>query len=317
MPKLSPAYREDPIEEVPRELMNYLDDNFLKNLENIAHKNPKILVVYSGGNAVGKSTLSAKISEELHGLVLQNDTIKALIMNYNKDFTRDQINTLTWSYSMSLYTRLSSLTTNGLIVRDGVIDWYYDRILPLFSKQGYELFIVRWELSPEKQKELILSRGDTPIVTAERLLTILDDHKIHSKRFLSDYTPDIVLTDETVFDHDSVIKKLIEKVVVLDPSYFQNTITAKFKADGLEVEVINDKPNFVYPKHRHGAVSLAVIKGSIKIALDNGPMYEYTPGSVIKINNNQPHAAQVGPGGCSYIFAASHEEMVRQGLRKK
>lgn len=152
--KLSPHYRMDESEGIDPSLNEYLDENYFRKINNVNKTNPKLLVVFSGGNAVGKSTLSKKIGDELDGLVIENDAIKRSIIDMMPDVDRSkQIHNLTWQYTMGLYPRLDSMTENGLIVRDGIIDWYFDRILPLFP--DYELFIVAYDLTREKSIELI------------------------------------------------------------------------------------------------------------------------------------------------------------------
>lgn len=212
MAKLSPNYRDDPVEGLPADIKEYLDEHFLKNLPNLQTEHPKLLVVYSGGNGVGKSSLSRRISQELGGLVLENDAMKAVILQIMPDLTRDELNPMTWQYSIDLYKRLDGVTPNGLVVRDGVIDWYYDRILPIFEEQGYPLFIVGFDLSKEKRIQLLESRGDKPTITVDRFIELLADHDIHTGRFRTAYTPDVVLHDENVFDHDLVIQKLKERI---------------------------------------------------------------------------------------------------------
>lgn len=212
MPKLSPAYREDSFEGLPSDLRLYLDKHFLAKLPNIAVNNAKLLVVFSGGNAVGKSSLSQKIGQELHGVVLENDAIKLHILQFNPAIDRDELQLRTWQYTMDLYDRCGTDITNGLIIRDGVIDWYYDRILPIFERQGYETFIIGYDLSREKIIQLINSRGDKPTVSAARLIAHLDEHEIHQKRFRSIYKPDILLTDDTVFDHDMVVEMIQTRI---------------------------------------------------------------------------------------------------------
>lgn len=214
MTKLSPAYREDSPDDLPLKVKEYLDRHFLQSLENIQNSNPKVLVVFSGGNAVGKSALAQRIGQELGGLVLENDAIKRCLLAYDPGISPDDLNTLTWKYSIDLYKRLGNVTPNGLVVRDGVIQWYFDRILPIFEEQGYKIFIIAYELSREKQVELIRARGDTPTTTAERLITILEDQAIHMARFKEAYAPNIVLRDEDLFDHDRVIAE-IRKYIVL------------------------------------------------------------------------------------------------------
>lgn len=113
---------------------------------------------------------------------------------------------------MDLYGRASRDIKNGLIIRDGVIDWYYDRILPIFEQQGYELFVVAYDLYRTKLIDLITKRGDKPTVGTARLIAQLDDHVIHQKRFRSVYSPDITLTDETVFDYDKVVFLLKQRL---------------------------------------------------------------------------------------------------------
>lgn len=208
MSKISPAYREDSYEGLPASAKDYLDEHFLAHLPNIQVENPKLLVVFSGGNAVGKSGLSKRIAEELHGVILENDAIKLHILQLNPNIDRDELQLLTWQYTMDLYHRCGSDIRNGLIIRDGVIDWYYDRILPIFEKQGYEIFVIGYDLSRQKLTQLINARGDRPTVSAARLIAQLDDHEIHQKRFRGVYKPDILLTDDAVFDYDRVIEAI-------------------------------------------------------------------------------------------------------------
>ncbi len=209
MKKLSPQYRNDDVAPIDSKLREYLDKEFLSQIDNLNTANPRVLVVFSGGNATGKSSLSSRIRNELRGIVIENDAIKRAIIRKIPDIDRhNELNTLTWRYTMDLYSRLPKLTTNGLIVRDGVIDWYFDRILPVFEKAGYKIFVIQYEISKEKALELIHTRGDTPTVTVDRLLIQLEDHAIHQKRFRSQYKADVILNDSHVFDHDKVIDKL-------------------------------------------------------------------------------------------------------------
>lgn len=213
MNKLSPAYRNDSASGLSPYLQSYLDEEYLQQVPRLLIPNPKILVVFSAGNAMGKSALAQKISHELRGLVLENDGVKRALLKKMPSIDNDQLNLLTWQYTMGLYARLGSLTPNGLIVRDGVIDWYFDRILPIFKKQGYQLFIIAYDLSLQKRIDLIEHRGNTATTSAQRLITIIKDHETHMARFRAQYTPNITLTDDTIFDHDTVIEKL--KVSIL------------------------------------------------------------------------------------------------------
>jgi|SRR5690606_9641272 len=214
MKPISPHYRTDEVGVLNSELQQYLDDNFLKKLPNLTKNNPKILVVFSGGNAVGKSTLSKKIQMKLDALVLENDSVKRNLLNIRPDLKEDknQLNRLTWQYTMGLYSTLDKFTNNGLVVRDGVIDWYFDRVLPIFEKAGYRLFIIGYDLSDKKTKELIQKRGDTFNVAEERFYAIMKDHTIHMKRFRKLYEPTVTLNDNDVFNHKYVLTKL-EKFV--------------------------------------------------------------------------------------------------------
>lgn len=208
--KPSTHYQTDSADGLPASTMQAIDDIFLPTLANLSLKQPKVLVVFSGGNAVGKTTLARKIGHELGGVVLENDAMKECITKLYPTISYDDRNKMTWQYSMSLYSRLDQLTENGLVVRDGIIDWYYDRILPRFK--GYDLFVVAYNLSRTKNIELITKRGDKPTVSAEHLLTLLDDHDIHTARFRKQHMPDIVLDDKTVFNHGYVIDTLREKL---------------------------------------------------------------------------------------------------------
>ena len=212
MNKLSPTYRYDTDTGIPADVKLYLDEHFLVSLQNREVMNPKLLVVFSGGNGVGKSSLARKIESELFAAVLENDEVKVHLLQYNPQIPRDDLQRLTWQYTIDLYKRISKEIPNGLIVRDGIIDWYYDRILPIFKAQGYDLFVIGYDISEQKSVELIRARGDKPTVTAEHLISLLKEHKAHQLRFRKIYKPDILLNDDTIFDQDSVIKALRQKL---------------------------------------------------------------------------------------------------------
>jgi len=205
---LSPHYRNDPEGALDTNIKWYLDEHYLPQLHNLDKTNPKVLVVFSGGNAMGKSTLARAIETRFNAIVLENDEVKKYVKQVKPDIQKDELNPIVWFYNKELYERLQSMTRNGLIVRDGVIDWYYDRILPFFEKNGYRLFVIAFDLSEQKQRELIAKRGDTPTLTMERAYELLEDHVIHQKRFREHYTPDVTITDDTLFDNEGVLKVL-------------------------------------------------------------------------------------------------------------
>lgn len=215
MQPVSPHYKQDSEAGLNEEIKQYLDGHYTASLKNLDQKNPKILVVFSGGNAVGKSTISRLIEAQFGGLILENDGIKRCILKRWPDTGRDELNKITWQYSMYLYRHLKDFTNNGLIVRDGVIDWYYDRILPIFAEQKYKLFIIGFDISRDKAVELIKKRGDTPTVKEERFYQLLEDHVIHTKRFRAEYNPAVMLNDDTLFDQHLVTEKLRQTIDAL------------------------------------------------------------------------------------------------------
>ena len=215
MQQLSPHYRNDNIEGLPADIRLYLDENYLAALDHLDVPHPKLLVVFSGGSAIGKSALAARLKQEFQALVLENDGIKRCLQKLNPDFTRDEQSKMTWQYSMELYGRLPEITQNGLVVRDAVIDWYYDRILPGFFERGYKLFVIAYDLSDEKRIELIKKRGDTDVATVDRFIELLGDHDIHMKRFRNEYAPDIVLHDDDLFEYEPVIAAIRARLETL------------------------------------------------------------------------------------------------------
>lgn len=208
----SPHYRHDSTDGLSEDITDYLDQEYWHTIPYRDVQHPKLLVVFSGGNAMGKSTLSRRIAERFQALVIENDAVKRTLLARYPELERDQLNPLVWKYTSRLYDRLSSLTPNGLVVRDGVIDWYYDRILPGFIERGYEIFIIAFELSEAKSIELIRKRGDTPTFRVDRAMELLEDHAIHMRRFRAVYHPDVILTDDTIFDHSLVMDALAEKL---------------------------------------------------------------------------------------------------------
>jgi hypothetical protein len=216
MKRFSKHYRNDASIGVDKKAKDYLDEHYLANLKNLNYTNSKMLVVFSGGNAVGKSSISHKIEDELNGLVLENDAIKCTLLKFNPEYSMDDLNRTTWQYTLDLYKRLDEVSPNRLIIRDGVIDWYFDRILPIFEKVGYPLFIIGFDVSRNKAIELIHKRGDTLTVSEERFYELLDEHEIHTRRFRKVYTPDLTLADNSLFDYELVLNKLKNKMNILN-----------------------------------------------------------------------------------------------------
>ena len=198
----------DPIIEPPKIVRDHLDGVYVGSLDNLDKKNPKIVVLFSGGNGVGKSTLAQKIKGDLNALVLENDKIKTHIKSMDIAKDRDELNRLTWQYATTLYERLGEFTENGLVVRDGVIDWQYDRLIPIFDRLGYKPFIVQFEVSREQNVELLKKRGDSDLYSVDRLANLLDEHELRQKEFRSSHKADVILKDEDLFNHQMVLYHL-------------------------------------------------------------------------------------------------------------
>jgi len=204
----SPAYRNDTAHGIPENYRNYLDQHYFAHLQNKGTPHPKMLVVYPGGSAVGKSTLSAALRDRLGALVLENDEIKVQLKACDPQLSPEDLNKYTWQYSMDLYARLGELTSNGLVVRDGVIDWYYDRILPVFRAQGYKICIIGFDISDETRIELVRRRGDKPTISVDRLIALIPEQNMHIQRFRRSHTPDILVTEANLFDSDYIVSEV-------------------------------------------------------------------------------------------------------------
>jgi hypothetical protein len=206
---------------VPEALRMYLDEHYLAHLPNLQIARPtKLVIIFSGGNAVGKSSLSKAIQNQLGGVILENDAVRAALLapdapQFGQTGDHRHFSGLAWTYILDLYHRLDSVTKNGLIIRDAVVDWYFDRILPVFEQQGYELFIVRFELSRQKRIELIRKRGGKDWISTERMEELLDQHDYHSARFLDRYTPNMTLHDDDLFDYQKVVNAIRAKLDAL------------------------------------------------------------------------------------------------------
>lgn len=202
----SKFYKDDGQIHIPADMRQYLDEHFIPQLHNLSASNPKLLVVFSGGNAMGKSTISARLAQDLQAIVLSNDDLRHMIEQQWPNTPRVETNRYMWQYMFELYGRLNTITPNGLVVRDGVIDWYHDKILPLFEQQGYEIFIIAFDVPRAKRVELIEARGDTEVAKVSGLLAMIDDHLVYEKKFRSLYTPDVTLTSDNLFDHNYVVQ---------------------------------------------------------------------------------------------------------------
>lgn len=208
----SKFYKDDGEIRVPDDIRQYLDAHFIPELHNLKVPHPKLLVVFSGGNAMGKSTISAQLAQDLQALVLSNDDLRQMIEQQWPALSRDEVNRYMWQYMFDLYGSLDSVTPNGLVVRDGIIDWYHDKILPLFAAHGYDIFIIAFDIPREKRVELVKARGDTEVAKVSGLLAMLDDHLVYEQKFRALHNPDLVITADNLYDHDRVVRAVQERL---------------------------------------------------------------------------------------------------------
>jgi quercetin dioxygenase-like cupin family protein len=97
-------------------------------------------------------------------------------------------------------------------------------------------------------------------------------------------------------------------------SFDREVIESKYEAEGLETRYIEDKPGKEYAPHSHGEVRLFTLSGSARVRLDDQTWTAVKLGDEVVIAEGQKHEAKVGDDGWAYIFAASPDEMKRQGL---
>ncbi len=197
---------------LPDDIRDYLDKNYFEKLPRVRNRNPKLLISFTGGSGVGKSTLSHKIGEDLGALVLETDEIRSIILKRFPNASKEIRDNILRSYGTSMYQRINELTPNGLIVRDGLVDLHHGHLLPLFKDQGFPLFIIGYDISRQKKEKLIRDLGDKDTVTAEALIGIIDEQNTRAKDFQAVYTPDILLHDDDMFDHDKVINAVKKKL---------------------------------------------------------------------------------------------------------
>lgn len=93
-----------------------------------------------------------------------------------------------------------------------------------------------------------------------------------------------------------------------------DAIKERYKALGFETQRQSDKPGTIYKPHRHGETRIYTLKGSAKVKLEGEPWRTFGPDDELIIKDNQLHEAIIGKETWEYIFAASPEEMKRQGL---
>jgi len=91
-------------------------------------------------------------------------------------------------------------------------------------------------------------------------------------------------------------------------------VEAQYQAMGLATRYIIDDPGTVYEPHAHEGVYLFTLKGSAQVRLGDSGWQTVEPGDETHIKDNQRHEAVAGEKGWEYIFAATPQEMKRQGL---
>lgn len=87
-----------------------------------------------------------------------------------------------------------------------------------------------------------------------------------------------------------------------------------YELRGLEAKFLVDPPGTIYEPHSHAAVRIFTISGAARARLGEGEWQQAIPGTELRIGDGQVHEADSGSQPWVYVFAASAEEMKRQGL---
>jgi len=191
-------YYEDSDDGLSQDIIDSLDESYWETLDHIDCENQKkVLICFSGASGVGKSSLAEVLSAELSAIRIENDGIKEVLLElYNLESVDEEYRRYVWQYSMHLYRSIDKRTPNGVIVRDGMIDYYHDQIFPIFEEKGYQIIIIGFDLSHDFIESKIKERGDKEWVSAEKLVEILPMQIEMIAKFREMHEPNYLVTEE-------------------------------------------------------------------------------------------------------------------------
>jgi len=133
----------------------------LKHLKYLGVKNPPFAVMFSGTQAMGKTTLARKIEDEFKGLRYSTDVARAYMSEENIEITKGSV----YEYSRYFLKEISKISENRFIVFDSTVDRKYQLLKDLLSKAGIrDSFLIRIEIPYEEVKMRLRERGDASTV---------------------------------------------------------------------------------------------------------------------------------------------------------
>lgn len=162
-----------------KDICNIIYDSHLQKLSNLDKSNKKMLFLFSGVPGSGKSFIARRLEERYHGIRINNDDIREIIINEvlpkieGREFDVQQ--TLEF-YLNHLLQKLPE--NNGFLILDSSIDRKLDLVLEYANQKGFKIFLIRIDLPKDIIVKQIKQRAERdPLKILSELDSKIEDHE--------------------------------------------------------------------------------------------------------------------------------------------
>ena len=125
----------------------------VKQLNNLGVVNDKLLICFSGIPGSGKTTIAKILEERYKAVRIRGDDIRKILKSIDSeaDLDEDLNKYIAWFFENYSFK-------NKLIVLDSGIDRRYEQIIGFAENEGFEVFIIRLEVSREILEKRIFDK---------------------------------------------------------------------------------------------------------------------------------------------------------------
>ncbi|MCH7567860.1 MAG: AAA family ATPase [Nanoarchaeota archaeon] len=177
---------------------------FLKHKK--VRSNKKLIICFSGIPGSGKTSLAKILEKRYKGVRINSHRIGEIMQELvSKGVINENIAGRKLQVDYQIWLLEAHLFTNNLIILDSGIDRKYNEVFEIARRKGYEIFIIRLNVSEKNLRKRILIRNKE---NARNYFKSFNKWKREFKEFGKKVNSNIILENEGEVDLVLLFKKL-------------------------------------------------------------------------------------------------------------